>query len=73
MNTVIGGEGAGGPVATALNLQEPQDSSWLYIDHFPDSHLGLEDSAIEQKYQKMGNIEESESHGAKDGQAEDDL
>ncbi|KAI4135949.1 MAG: hypothetical protein LQ347_000235 [Umbilicaria vellea] len=72
INTVIGGEGAGGPVAAALILQEHQDISWLNIDHFLDSHLGFEDSAAEDKYQKMGNIEDkSESHGVKDGQAED--
>lgn len=69
---MIGGEGAGGPVAAALILQEHQDISWLNIDHFLDSHLGFEDSAAEDKYQKMGNIEDkSESHGVKDGQAED--
>ena len=62
-NTVISGEGAEGPVTTALNLQEHQDSSWLNIDHFADSHLEFEDSATEGEYQKMGNI--------KDGQAED--
>lgn len=64
--TVLGGEGAGGDVAPTLNLQ---NSSWLNIDPFPDNSLGFEDSAAEDKYQKIGNIEDkSESHGAKDGQ-----
>ena len=48
-NTVIGGESAGGPVVAALNHQEHRDSSWLYIDHFPDSNLGFEDCATEDE------------------------
>lgn len=71
-NTVNGGEDAGWPVTAALNVQEHQNSSWLDIDHFPDSHPGFEDRAAEDKCQKMGNIEDkSGSDGAKDGEAED--
>ena len=69
---MISGEDAGGPVTAALNLQEHQDSTWLDIDHFPDSDLGFENSAAEDECQRMGNIEDkSESNRAKDGQAED--
>ena len=68
-NTVIGGEDARGPITTALNLQEHQDSSWLDVDQFPDSDLRFED---EDKCQKMGDIEDNlRSDGAKDGQFED--
>ena len=71
-NTVVGGEDAGGPVTAALNLQEHQDSSWLDINQFPDSHIGFEDGAAEDECQKMGDIEGNlGSDGAKDGQAED--
>ena len=70
--TEIGGEDTGGPVAAALNLEEQQDSLWLDINHFPKSNLGVEDGAAEDKYQKIKNIEDnSGSHNAKDGQAED--
>ena len=80
--TVIGGEGTGGPIASALNLQEHQDSGWLNIDHFPDSGLVFENNIAEDKCQKMGNIEDkcqkmgnikdkSGSDGTKDGEAED--
>ena len=70
--TVIGGEGIGGPIASALNLQEHQDSSWLNINHFPDSGLVIEDNIAEDKCQKIRNIEDkSGSDGTKDGEAED--
>lgn len=46
-NTVIGGEDAGGPFTAVMNLQEHQDSSWLDIDYFPDSHSVFEDSVNE--------------------------
>ena len=39
----------GGPITSALNLQEHQDSSWLNIDHFPDSGLVIEDNIAEDK------------------------
>ncbi|KAL9638917.1 MAG: hypothetical protein Q9164_001258 [Protoblastenia rupestris] len=46
--------------------------SWLDIDHFPDSQLGLEDSAAKDKPQAIGNIEdEPEPDGGKDRQAKD--
>ena len=71
-NTMIGGEDSGGLVAAALNLQEHQDSSWLNIDHFPDSDLGFENNAPEDKCQRMGNVEDKlGSDGAKDGQEMD--
>ena len=40
----------GGPNTSVLNLQEYQDSSWLNIDHFPDSGLVIEDNIAEDKY-----------------------
>ncbi len=54
---MTGGEDAGGPVTTALNIRDHQNSSWLDIDHLPDSHPGFEDK--------------SGSDGAKDGGVED--
>ncbi len=80
--TVIGGEGTGGPIASALNLQEHQDSSWLNIDHFPDNSLVFENNIAKDKYQKIGNIEDkcqkmgnikdkSGSNSTKDSEAED--
>ena len=72
--TVIGGEGTGEPVASALNLQEYQDSSWLDIDQFSDSGLLFEDHKAEDKCQKMGDTEDkSGSDGTEDGKAEDGL
>ncbi|KAL8809568.1 MAG: hypothetical protein Q9223_007908 [Gallowayella weberi] len=71
-NTVTGGKEAGGLVATALNSQEQQDSSWLDIDHFFNSDLDAEDGAAEGKCQKTGNIEDKPGpDGATDGQAGD--
>ncbi|KAL8959486.1 MAG: hypothetical protein Q9193_003661, partial [Seirophora villosa] len=71
-HTVVGGEGTGGPIASVLNLQEHQDSSWLNIDHFPNSGLVFEDNKAEDRCQKMGNIEDkSGSDGTKDSEAED--
>lgn len=66
-NDVTRSEDAGGPVAAVLNHR---DSSWLDIDRFPDNHLGFEDSAAEEKFQKLGEIEDkSGPDGATDGQA----
>ena len=71
--TVIGGEGMGGSIASALNLQEHQDSSWLNIHRSPDSGLAIEDNIAEDKCQKIRNIEDkSGSDGTKDGEAEDE-
>ena len=70
-NTVIGGEDEGGPVTVALYLQECQDNSWLDINQFPDGHPEFEDRVAEDKYQKIGDIEDKlEYDGATDGQAE---
>ena len=64
----IGGGSAGGPVAAALHKH--RNSGWLDIDQFSGSDLGLEDSAAEDRCQKMGNIEDKTgSSGAEDGQA----
>lgn len=38
-NTMIGGGGAEGPVAAALNPHEHRNDRWLDIDHFPDGEL----------------------------------
>ena len=71
-HTVIGGEGTGGPIASALNLQVHQDSSWLNIDYFPGSGLVFEDNIAKDKCQKMGNIEDkSRSDGTKDDEPGD--
>lgn len=70
-HSVIGGEGTGGPIASALNFQEHQDSSWLNIDDFPGSGPVLEDNITEDN-QKIGNIEgKSGSDGTKHGDVED--
>lgn len=66
-NTVISGESVRGFDSVALNLQEHQDSIWLDVDHFPDSHLEFEVSAAEDKSQMMGDIEnKSGSDGRSD-------
>ena len=56
-NTVISDEDAEEFVVAAMNLPDLQDSSWLDIDHFPDSDLWSEKSVTESKCHGMGNIE----------------
>lgn len=69
---VIGGDDLGGPVTAALNPNEDRNSSWLNIDRFSDSHLAFEESAAENEYPKMGNIEAKSGSGvAKDDEADD--
>ena len=73
-NTVIGGRGARVPVATILDSQELQDSSWLDINHFPNINLGFKYSAFDDQYRKTGVIEDKPGpNNAKDGQSEDGL
>ena len=66
-NTVI--EGTGGPITAT---SEPQNSSWLGIDQFPDSSHGFEDCGAKDICHVMGNIEDTwRFDGANEGQAED--
>lgn len=51
--------------------EQDQDSSWLDIDHFPDSNLGFEDCATEDECHEMGTIEDMwRSDGVKEVQAQ---